>query len=68
MNEIDREVQNIIDREWERQQSVLRMIPSENIVSDNVLKALGSCFVNKYAEGYPEKRYYQGQVDRKSVV
>ena len=67
MNEIDREVQDIIDREWERQQSVLRMIPSENIVSDNVLKALGSCFVNKYAEGYPEKRYYQGQVNNDAL-
>ena len=61
MFELDREVGEIIDREALRQQSVLRMIPSENIVSDIVLAALGSCFVNKYAEGYPGKRYYQGQ-------
>lgn len=61
MFESDREVAEIIAGEALRQQSVLRMIPSENIVSDNVLAALGSCFVNKYAEGYPGKRYYQGQ-------
>lgn len=61
MLEFDSEVRDIIDHEWTRQTSVLRMIPSENIVSDNVLAALGSCFVNKYAEGYPGKRYYQGQ-------
>ena len=61
MLEKDREVGEIIEREWVRQSSVLRMIPSENIVSDSVLAALGSCFTNKYAEGYPGKRYYQGQ-------
>ncbi len=61
MIEQDTEVRDIIAQEWDRQANVLRMIPSENIVSDNVLEALGSCFVNKYAEGYPGKRYYQGQ-------
>lgn len=61
MIEFDPEVRDIINKEWDRQQSVLRMIPSENIVSDSVLEALGSCFTNKYAEGYPGKRYYQGQ-------
>lgn len=63
----DLEVKAIIDREWERQASVLRMIPSENIVSDSVLEALGSCFVNKYAEGYPAKRYYQGQENNDAI-
>lgn len=57
----DSEVGELIAREEARQASVLRMIPSENIVSDNVLEALGSVLVNKYSEGYPGKRYYQGQ-------
>ncbi len=61
MLKFDSEINNIIEKEWTRQTSVLRMIPSENIVSDGVLEALSSCFVNKYAEGYPGKRYYQGQ-------
>ncbi|MBQ1925242.1 MAG: serine hydroxymethyltransferase [Proteobacteria bacterium] len=67
MLKYDDEVRAIIDAEWERQTSVLRMIPSENIVSDDVLEALGSCFVNKYAEGYPSKRYYQGQANNDAL-
>lgn len=61
MIEYDEEIQNLISREERRQESVLRLIPSENIVSDGVLEALGSVLVNKYSEGYPGKRYYQGQ-------
>lgn len=61
MLEYDPEMQSLVAREADRQESVLRMIPSENIVSDNVLEALGSVLVNKYSEGYPGKRYYQGQ-------
>ena len=61
MLELDREVGEIVEREAAMQASVLRMIPSENIVSDSVLEALGSIFTNRYAEGYPSKRYYQGQ-------
>lgn len=61
MIEYDEEIQNLISREERRQKSVLRLIPSENIVSDGVLEALGSVLVNKYSEGYPGKRYYQGQ-------
>ncbi len=57
----DEEVSAIYAREVARQQRVLRMIPSENIMSEGVRAALGGVFCNKYAEGYPSKRYYQGQ-------
>ena len=67
MLDYDREVREIVEREWDRQESVLRMIPSENIVSDSVLEALGYCFVNKYAEGYPGKRYDQGQANNDAL-
>ena len=60
MKNTDQEVDNIIARELIRQKEVLNMIPSENYVSPNVLKAVGSVLMNKYAEGYPTKRYYQG--------
>ncbi len=51
---------NIIKKEIHRQSSGLELIASENFVSDQVLKAMGSCLTNKYAEGYPGKRYYGG--------
>jgi glycine hydroxymethyltransferase len=57
----DFEVFDIIHREEERQAASLRMIPSENYVSRAVMQATGSCLTNKYAEGYPGKRYYEGQ-------
>lgn len=57
----DVEVSSIINAERERQMSTIRMIASENLVSEDVMTALGSVFVNKYSEGYPGKRYYQGQ-------
>jgi len=50
----------ILKKEEKRQKSVVNLIPSENIVSGNVLKALGSVFTNKYAEGKSHKRYYGG--------
>jgi glycine hydroxymethyltransferase len=50
----------IIKKELHRQTSGLELIASENFVSDQVLKAMGSCLTNKYAEGYPGKRYYGG--------
>ncbi len=50
-----------IEAEAKRQREGLELIPSENYVSSNVLKALGSVLTNKYSEGYPGKRYYGGQ-------
>ena len=57
----DDAVAQLIAGEEIRQQEVVELIPSENYVSDDVLAALGSVFTNKYAEGYPGKRYYGGQ-------
>lgn len=57
----DDEVARLIAGEENRQKTVIELIPSENYVSDDVLTALGSVFTNKYAEGYPGKRYYGGQ-------
>lgn len=56
----DPDIFNCINREYERQDSQLELIASENIVSRAVLEAQGSIFTNKYAEGYPGKRYYGG--------
>lgn len=56
----DAEVASILERETLRQVEGLEMIPSENYVSRAVLEAMGSIFTNKYAEGYPGKRYYGG--------
>src|SRR5438552_17308800 len=58
--EADPEVFDAIRRETERQHSQLELIASENFTSDAVLEATGSVFTNKYAEGYPGKRYYGG--------
>lgn len=57
----DDEVARLIAGEEKRQHDVIELIPSENYVSDDVLAALGSVFTNKYAEGYPARRYYGGQ-------
>lgn len=57
----DDAVAKLIASEEQRQKTVIELIPSENYVSDDVLAALGSVFTNKYAEGYPGKRYYGGQ-------
>lgn len=56
----DKAVFDIIKDETKRQKEVLEMIPSENYTSSSVLEALGSVLNNKYSEGYPKKRYYQG--------
>ncbi len=58
---IDPEVADLIARESRRQARTLRLIPSENYASAAVMQATGSCLTNKYSEGYPFKRYYQGQ-------
>ena len=58
--EVDSEVAVAIDNETRRQHEGLELIASENFVSDAVLEAMGSVFTNKYAEGYPGKRYYGG--------
>lgn len=58
--EIDPEISAIIGRELVREQDGIELIASENIVSAAVLAAQGSVFTNKYAEGYPGKRYYGG--------
>ena len=58
--EVDPEVYQAIQREVERQHSQLELIASENFTSEAVLEATGSVFTNKYAEGYPGKRYYGG--------
>ncbi len=60
VKESDPEIHGHIEAELERQKSVLNMIPSENYVSKAVLEASGSVLMNKYSEGYPFKRYYQG--------
>jgi glycine hydroxymethyltransferase len=56
----DIEIADLIKKENERQKSVINLIASENYVSEDVLEALGSKFNNKYAEGYPNARYYGG--------
>ena len=56
----DREIQGFINKELNRQQNTIELIASENIVSQDVLEAMGSIFTNKYAEGKPFKRYYNG--------
>jgi len=60
MHDVDPEVAAAIDREAIRQHEGLELIASENFVSEAVLEAAGSVFTNKYAEGYPGKRYYGG--------
>ena len=61
IEQIDTVVFDLIRQEQARQSSSIRMIPSENYVSKAVMQATGSCLTNKYAEGYPGKRYYEGQ-------
>ena len=58
--EVDPEISRAVDNEVARQAEGLELIASENFVSEAVLEAMGSVFTNKYAEGYPGKRYYGG--------
>ena len=57
---MDKEVSALIEREATRQSNTIELIASENHVSPAIMKAVGSCLTNKYAEGYPGKRYYFG--------
>ena len=57
---VDQAIADLLREEVRRQATGLELIPSENLVSEAVLEAMGSIFTNKYAEGYPGKRYYGG--------
>ena len=60
LSEVDPEIQAVLDAELNRQRDTLEMIASENFVPRAVLQCQGSVLTNKYAEGYPGKRYYGG--------
>ena len=60
VKQFDREVGNAMEAELNRQQNCIELIASENFVSEAVMAAMGSVLTNKYAEGYPGKRYYGG--------
>jgi glycine hydroxymethyltransferase len=60
LEQTDPEIYTLVKQEEERQRDVLEMIPSENYTSQAVMEALGTVLTNKYSEGYPKKRYYQG--------
>lgn len=68
--ERDTEIFNIIEAEHQRQLRGIELIASENFVSNQVMEAMGSCLTNKYAEGYPGKRYYGGciNVDKSETI
>ena len=61
IEQVDPEIARLIEAEQQRQAEKIRLIPSENYVSRAVLEATGSVLTNKYSEGYPGKRYYEGQ-------
>lgn len=56
----DSVISNLIQEEYQRQLKGIELIASENFVSEDVMQAMGSCMTNKYAEGYPGRRYYGG--------
>src|ERR671934_423332 len=60
LDDVDPEIAEVLRRELHRQQHTLEMIASENFVPQAVLEATGSVLTNKYAEGYPGRRYYGG--------
>jgi glycine hydroxymethyltransferase len=60
VSDVDPAVADLIQAELNRQQSGIQLIASENFASRAVMEASGSVFTNKYAEGYPGRRYYEG--------
>lgn len=60
LKKADLQIYETLQKEFDRQKRNIELIASENIVSEAVLEAMGSFFTNKYAEGYPQKRYYGG--------
>ena len=60
LQQTDKEIYKLFKQELDRQQNTLSLIPSENILSKPIQEVIGSHLSNKYAEGYPNKRYYQG--------
>lgn len=60
LKNVDSEIFDLINKEMKRQQDGIELIASENFTSKAVMEAVGSCLTNKYAEGYPSKRYYGG--------
>ncbi|HLV10512.1 MAG TPA: serine hydroxymethyltransferase [Halanaerobiales bacterium] len=60
LSKVDPEIAGLINEEKERQQRNIELIASENFTSEAVMEAAGSCLTNKYAEGYPNRRYYGG--------
>ncbi len=60
IRKVDNDIAEAMDAELQRQRTSIELIASENFVSKAVLQAMGSCLTNKYAEGYPGKRYYGG--------
>jgi glycine hydroxymethyltransferase len=67
LSETDPAVEDAIHDELKREQTQIELIASENIVSRAVLEAQGSVLTNKYAEGYPGRRYYQGSAPSDAV-
>ncbi|MBN1392624.1 MAG: serine hydroxymethyltransferase, partial [Sedimentisphaerales bacterium] len=61
LEQYDPQIYELVRQEGARQSACVRLIPSENYVSKAVMQASASCLTNKYAEGYPGKRYYEGQ-------
>src|SRR2546429_620000 len=60
LDSVDLQIADLLREEARRQATGLELIPSENLVSEAVLEAMGSILTNKYAEGYPGRRYYGG--------
>ena len=60
LESFDKEIYELTNKEWQRQCNYLEMIASENFTLPEVMEVAGSVLTNKYAEGYPNKRYYGG--------